>query len=294
MVATPAAADVILDFDNARPDASTLPAYITFTGAIPGQFAATIVGTNTPQLQEGAELQPFHTCRWRGCHRPPIRPGFRFSRLSADDLSVTNQYAPNVIAPTISGVANPNFLTRLDKYEITYTPASGTPGTPQYVPASGGANLSASDFFGIPLQLQTKGGAQPTTLTWSYNDAVNTAAVFRALGALEDFQTDTVSNTLGAIVANGANGVTINTPNGPLNGVVRIISPTQHEPSPQQIQQARRRRTQTSRTTSTILRTLTSRPRLPARTDKSRKAARSRIIVSTPPSRVLARMPAAL
>ena len=123
-------------------------------------------------------------------------------------------------------MANPNFLTRLDKYEITYTPASGAPGTPQYVPAGGGANLSASDFFGIPLQLQTKGGAQPTTLTWHYNDAVNTAAVFQALGALENFQTDTSSNTLGAIVAGGANGVTINTPTGPLNGVVRVISPT--------------------------------------------------------------------
>src|SRR4029077_10021041 len=128
--------------------------------------------------------------------------------------SPANQWAPNVNAPTIGGVANPNFLTRLDKYEITYTPASGAPGTPQYVPAGGGANLSASDFFGIPLQLQTKGGAQPTTLTWHYNDAVNTAAVFQALGALENFQTDTSSNTLGAIVAGGANGVTINTPTG--------------------------------------------------------------------------------
>ena len=142
------------------------------------------------------------------------------------DLSAAKGYAPDVNAPTIGGVANPNFLTRLDKYEITYTPASGTPGTPQYVPAAGGANLSASDFFGIPLQLQTKGGAQPTTLTWNYNDAVNTAAVFHALGALENFQTDTSSNTLGAIVAGGANGVTINTPNGPLNGVVRIIAPS--------------------------------------------------------------------
>ena len=54
-----------------------------------------------------------------------------------------------------------------------------------------GANLSASDFFGIPLQLQTTGGGQPKTLTWNYNDAVNTAAVFQALGALENFQTDT-------------------------------------------------------------------------------------------------------
>ena len=108
----------------------------------------------------------------------------------------------------------------MDKYEITYgVPASG--GAP-----TGGANLSSTDFFGIPLQLQTTGGSQPKTLTWNYNTAVNTAAVFQALGALENYQTDTVADTLGALVAGGANGVTINTPAGPLNGVVRIIAPS--------------------------------------------------------------------
>ncbi len=52
LVATPAAADLVLNFDNDRPDASTLPAYITFTGAPAGDFDATIAGTST-QLQEG-------------------------------------------------------------------------------------------------------------------------------------------------------------------------------------------------------------------------------------------------
>ena len=108
----------------------------------------------------------------------------------------------------------------MDKYEITYgVPASGGART-------GGANLSSTDFFGIPLQLQTKGGSEPTTLTWNYNGAVNTAAVFQNLGALEGYETDTSSNSLGALVANGANGVTINTPDGPMNGVVRIIAPS--------------------------------------------------------------------
>ena len=50
--ATPAAADLILDFNNGRPDASSLPAYITFTGAPAGGFDATIAGTGTA-LQEG-------------------------------------------------------------------------------------------------------------------------------------------------------------------------------------------------------------------------------------------------
>jgi hypothetical protein len=39
--ATPASADLILDFDNSRPDASSLPAYITFAGT--GAFDATAV-----------------------------------------------------------------------------------------------------------------------------------------------------------------------------------------------------------------------------------------------------------
>ena len=52
MVVTPAVADLILNFDNDRPDASTLPAYITFTGAPAGGFDATIAGTGTV-LQEG-------------------------------------------------------------------------------------------------------------------------------------------------------------------------------------------------------------------------------------------------
>ena len=226
MAATPAAADLVLDFDNDRPDASTLPAYITFTGALPSQFAATIVGTNRTPVVEGQSYTLSQLAA--GVDVTDLRSARVFVSLGSPlhDLSPANEWAPNVNAPTIGGVANPNFLTRLDKYEITYTPATGTPGTRQYVAAGGGANLSASDFFGIPLQLQTKGGAQPTTLTWNYNDAVNTAAVFQALGALENFQTDTSSNTLGAIVAGGANGVTINTPTGHLNGVVRVISPT--------------------------------------------------------------------
>ena len=107
----------------------------------------------------------------------------------------------------------------MDKYEITYgLSATGV--------LTGGANLSATDFFGIPLKLQTKGGSQPTTLTWNYNGAVNTASIFQTLGALQNFQTDTVSDTLGAIVANGANGVTINTPSGSMAGVVRVIAPS--------------------------------------------------------------------
>ncbi len=214
MAATPAGADLILDFDNARPDASTLPAFITFTGAPAGGFDATIVGT-TIQLQEGVSYSL--STLSAGVDVTQYTSGRVFVSLGSPLVGLTAgaDYAPDFASPT-----SPNFLTRMDKYEITYgVPASG--GAP-----TGGANLSSTDFFGIPLQLQTTGGSQPKTLTWNYNTAVNTAAVFQALGALENYQTDTVANTLGALVTGGANGVTINTPNGPMNGVVRIIAPS--------------------------------------------------------------------
>jgi hypothetical protein len=185
LVATPVAADLVLKFNNDRPDASSLPAYITFTGAPTGAFDATIAGTIT-QLQEGVSYSLSTLAA--GVDVTKYTSGRVFVSLGSPLIGLTanTNYAPNFVSPT-----SPNFLTRMDKYEITYgVPASG--GAP-----TGGANLSSTDFFGIPLKLQTKGGSQPTTLTWNYNGAVNTAAVFQSLGALEGYQTDTVANTLG-------------------------------------------------------------------------------------------------
>jgi hypothetical protein len=126
------------------------------------------------------------------------------------DLSATNDYAPNFVAPQ----DNPNFLTRFDKYEINYVTKNGV--------TSGGANLSSADFFGIPMQLTTTGGAQQKTLGWN----AGTATVLTNLGGLANFSTDTLANTAGALVVNGNNGVSITTDSGAtLNGVVRVIAP---------------------------------------------------------------------
>ena len=214
LVATPAWADLVLNFNNDRPDASSVPAYITFTGAPAGGFDATNILTGAA-LQEGISYSLSTLAA--GVDVTQYTSGRVFVSLGAGltGLSAANNYAPNFLSPSL-----PNFTTRMDKYEITYgVPASG--GAP-----TGGANLSSTDFFGIPLKLQTRGGSQPTTLTWNYNNTVNTASVFQSLGALENYQTDTVANTLGALVPNGSNGVTINTPGGPLAGVVRIIAPS--------------------------------------------------------------------
>jgi hypothetical protein len=148
LIATPAAADLVLDFDNARPDASTLPVYITFTGAPAGGFDATIAGTNT-QLQEGVSYSLSTLAA--GVDVTQYTSGLVFVSLGSPLVGLTPgaNYAPDFASPT-----SPNFLTRMDKYEITYgVPASG--GAP-----TGGANLSSTDFFGIPLQLQTTGGGR--------------------------------------------------------------------------------------------------------------------------------------
>lgn len=207
-VATPAAADLVLYFENDRTDASTLPAYITFTGAASGGFDATNIRTGAP-LEEGVSysLQDLVD----GVDVTKYKSGRVFVSLGSKliDLSASNDYAPNFLNPN-----GPNFTTRMDKYEITYNGSTG------------GANLSSTDFFGLPLKLQTTGGSQPTTLTWNYNADVDTATVFHRLGALENYETDTKANTLGALVPNGDNGVTVNTPGGPLTGVVRIIAPS--------------------------------------------------------------------
>ena len=123
MVVTPAVADLILNFDNDRPDASTLPAYITFTGALPGQFDATIAGTST-QLQQGVSYSLSTLAA--GVDVTKYTSGRVFVSLGSPliDLSAGNQYAPNFEAAIVAGGPNPNFLTRMDKYEITYGPSA--------------------------------------------------------------------------------------------------------------------------------------------------------------------------
>jgi hypothetical protein len=141
VAARPASADLTLDFANDRPDASTLPAYITFTGG--GAFDATadINGVETT-LQLGQSY--LMSSLSNGVDVTEYSSGKVFVSLGVGltGLTAGENYQPNFVAPQ----DNPNFLTRFDKYEISYAP--GKNGV-----LSGGANLSSTDFFGIPLQL---------------------------------------------------------------------------------------------------------------------------------------------
>ena len=194
----------MLDFNAGPYDPTTT--YITFTG---GALSATFGGAQTA-VQEGVSYSVSQLAA--GVDVTEYDSGRVFVSLGAPLASVTpgSGASPNYLDPTLK-----DFYTRMDKYEISY--AGG----------SGGANLSSTDFFGIPMQLvTTKGGVQKDKLTWNYSSAVNTAAVFQNLGKLANYSTDTPANPLGAIVPNGNSDVTIQTPTGALNGVVRVIAPS--------------------------------------------------------------------
>jgi hypothetical protein len=98
----------------------------------------------------------------------------------------------------------PDYNTRWDKVEITY--ATGLP--------SGGANLSATDFFSIPLQINTYTAANPdtpvATLTWT----APTATVFSSVAAL--------SGGNSTAVLTGSNGVQTQK----YGQVLRVVSPS--------------------------------------------------------------------
>jgi hypothetical protein len=86
-----------------------------------------------------------------------FRGGRIFVSLGSALMSASAGTAWN---PNFNNPSLPDYNTRWDKVEITY--ATGLP--------SGGANLSAQDFFSIPLQTNTYTAANPdtpvTTLTW--------------------------------------------------------------------------------------------------------------------------------
>jgi hypothetical protein len=223
---TPAAADLLMTFQNDRDDAKTLPYYITFgsdlahgalfsaTGTVNGVAGVALAANQSylysedPKKCAGANT----LCGLVDVSR--TTPNAKVFVSLGKALTVASDGSANYLNPT-----GPNFTTRYDKFEFTYNGSTG------------GANLTSADFVGLPLQLktaQTSHAAQ--TLTWNYSPTdpkLDTQKVFTALGALSNFSTNTAANALGAIVTNGLNGVTVTKPDkSQLTGVVRIISPS--------------------------------------------------------------------
>jgi uncharacterized protein (TIGR03437 family) len=205
---SPISAAVIIKFKNLRPDATTVPAYVSFGGA--GTLTGTNLADQTPlskdksyklsDLSAGVSISEFHSGRIYVALGVPLTTA-----------NAGNGYSTNFANPTLN-----DYSTRWDKIEISY------------VDNDGGANLSSQDFFGIPLQITTTGGAHtPSNLTWRET----TANVFHELGKLSNFAVSSPQNATGAI-ALGNNGVAVDGVTG--GNVVRIISPASVSPTDSQ------------------------------------------------------------
>lgn len=108
---------------------------------------------------------------------------------------------------TNSGVADYN--TRWDKVELSLFPASNTI-------QSSVLNLSAADFFGLDLQVQTFASATATvpaqTLGWN----IDAEQAMQSLAA--------ISNYNSYAVMTGTNGIPVTTPGGTID-VLRVVAP---------------------------------------------------------------------
>jgi Beta-1,3-glucanase len=145
-----------------------------------------------------------------GAPNTPIARGVCYALATIKDIKITSFPAGKIYFslkgplssefPNFNNPSLPDYNLRWDKVEITLIP--GNP--------SSCANLSAQDFFSVPLRIDTykADNSAVTTLSWR----VPTATVFSNLGALSNYHS--------SAVATGANGVPTDHGN-----VLRIISP---------------------------------------------------------------------
>jgi subtilisin-like proprotein convertase family protein len=172
--------------------------YLMFGGVTSGFDAtATVDGAPNTALVLGT---PYVLSQISDIKLTNFRGGRIFISLGSalKSASAGTAWNPNFNNPSL-----PDYNTRWDKIEITY--ATGLP--------SGGANLSATDFFSIPLQINTYKAANPdtpaTTLTWT----APTATVFSSVA--------TLSGGDSTAVLTGSNGV----PTQKYGQVLRVVSP---------------------------------------------------------------------
>ena len=172
--------------------------YLMFGGITTGLDAtATVNGTPNTALVLGTS---YALSQVSDIKLTSFRGGKIFISLGSPLTSASVGTAWN---PNFNNSSLPDYNTRWDKVEITY--ATGLP--------SGGVNLSAQDFFSVPLRINTYTAANPntpvTTLTWT----APTATVFSSVAAL--------SGGNSTAVLTGSNGV--QTQN--YGQVLRVVSP---------------------------------------------------------------------
>jgi len=186
-----------IQFVNQNPNYTTSNTYFQFGGAPTGSLTANFTGTTTPvsygtnysfaAAASGIQLTEYSSA------------GRIFISLGSPLTSST----PNFQAGS-GGDSN----TRWDKVELFFLNG-----------ASSVVDLTAQDFFGIPLQVQTfdASGNLLGTLTWN----APTATVFQSLGSLSNFSS--------VAAVQSANGLPVvndqTTPSSTLN-IIRVINPS--------------------------------------------------------------------
>jgi hypothetical protein len=205
-------ASMVLMFDNQRPDAASLPVYIGFLGA--GELTGHLNSNNQAISKDSSYLLSDLSA---GITIDHMASGKVYVALGAPLTTPSglpkeqggNGYSANFANPNLG-----DFTTRWDKFEMDFSASK----------QAGGANLTATDFFSLPLKITTTGGNQaPTTLTLGGASA-NT--VMDTLGQKAGYSLDTVQDTTGAM-AKGDNGIQVNG-----NNIVRIIAPATGNPKP--------------------------------------------------------------
>lgn len=191
--------ELTINFIDKNPEYKPGQIYVAFCGiSNPANLVGTLsgnplkLGTNYPLTDLSAGIKLTRFVGGRIC----VALGTEFKELLKKD-----DYNPNFNNPSL-----PNFNLRWDKAEITYDvndPFSGI-------------NLSATDFLGVRLKIQTyRNGKLVTTLTWHKP----IAEVFHTLGFLSGFSQN-------AVLTNNATGVPTEGPNGTIINVVRVIAPS--------------------------------------------------------------------
>jgi len=126
-------------------------------------------------------------------------------------LSLGTTLASDAPSFTSTDTTVPNYNTRWDKVELSLYPASDTT-------HSSILNLTAADFFGLDLQVQTFASATTTVPAQTLGWDVGAQQAMQSLAAL--------SNYSPYAVFTGPDGVPVTTSSGTIEDVVRVVAPS--------------------------------------------------------------------
>ncbi|MGC2784950.1 MAG: beta-1,3-glucanase family protein [Roseiarcus sp.] len=169
--ATPASADLLMNFQDERDDAAAF--YIAFgvnttagdvftaTGTVGGVAGVTLNPNQSYLYSENPSNCLGADTLCGAVDITKASPNARVLVSLGNGLTIANDGSANFANPDPGNAAQLlDFQTRWDKFEFAYG-------------ATGGANLTSTDFFGLPMKLTTTQASHPSqTLTWNYSSTV--------------------------------------------------------------------------------------------------------------------------